>query len=67
MTQVRKTKSIYFSRNRSRTQVVTFSLGLKGCDYLKCDTVTIMSEDSNCNLLNDVLEINHTVNHSTAK
>ena len=30
--------SVDFSQNSSRTQILTFSLGLKGCDYLgKCD------------------------------
>ena len=34
----KKSKKIHLFRNPSRTRIVTFSLGQKGCDYLgKCD------------------------------
>ena len=33
-----KKKSVYFSQDPSCSQIATFSLGQKGCDYLgKCD------------------------------
>ena len=37
MSNVEQIEAIIFFQNPSRTQLVTFSLGQIGCDYLKCD------------------------------